>query len=418
MRLDLGQLVSALARTIDLVGIDEVHHGRRVAYMADIFAARLGLAAAERAPLYRAALLHDCGVSSTEVHRNLVSELDWQDSELHCRIGAERLAGFTPLAPLAVTVRWHHTRWQLLQAMDLDEGDKVSANLVFLADRVDALQAQRGLSANLLGKEELRRTIASYRGSYFLPEAVEAFLAVSGGEAFWIGMEPHFLEDNVLLPPFWQEETLVDEDGLTAMAGIFADIVDAKSPYTAEHSRRVADVAAYLAERCGLSPETCRRVRVAGLLHDLGMLQIPDAILESPQPLDEAEAATMRHHSYVTYSILRHIDGLENITRWACEHHERLDGGGYPFRREGAMLSLESRIVMVADIFQALAQNRPYRDSLPPQAVLDILRDEQGRGRLDGTLVDLVERELPHCYRIALEGPRQEADSRSEEGRR
>jgi putative nucleotidyltransferase with HDIG domain len=418
MRLDLGQLVSALARTIDLVGIDEVHHGRRVAYMADIFAARLGLSVDQRAQLYRAALLHDCGVSSTEVHRSLVSELDWQDSELHCRIGAERLASFAPLAPLAATVRWHHTRWQLLQTIDLDEGDRLRANLVFLADRIDALQAQRGLSANLLGKEELQRTIASYSGSYFFPEAVEAFLAVSGGEAFWIGMEPHFLEENVLLPPDWQEETVVEEDGLVAMAGIFADVVDAKSPYTAEHSRRVADVAAYLAERCGLAPETCRRVRVAGLLHDLGKLQIPDAILESPQPLDAVEAATMRHHSYVTYSILRHIDGLEDITRWACEHHERLDGGGYPFRRGAAALCLESRIVMVADIFQALAQNRPYRDSLPPQAVLGILRDEQQGGRLDGSLVDLVERELASCYRIALEGPRQETDAGAEEVRR
>lgn len=402
MGLELGQLVRALSRTIDLVGVDEVYHGRRVAFMADLCAGRLGSAPEARSRLLRAALLHDCGVSSTRVHRKLVDELDWQDSDLHCRIGAERLRSFAPLAELAEIVSYHHTRWQLLENLALDHPDKRDANLIYLVDRVDALQAQQGTIGALTGKEDIRRKIQSFRHSYFAPEVVDAFLAASAVEAFWIGMGAPFLEDQFFGEVGGAREVAVDEEHLVGMATVFAEIVDAKSAYTAEHSRGVAELAEFLGECCSLPSSVCRRLKVAGLLHDLGKLQVPDVILESPEPLAPEEQAAMRHHSYVTYAILRSIGGLEDITRWASEHHERLDGSGYPFRRAAQELSLESRIVIVADIYQAMAQNRPYRAPMPPELILDYLQGEARLGRIDGALVEVVARELPRCHERAL----------------
>ncbi len=197
------------------------------------------------------------------------------------------------------------------------------------------------------------------------------------------------------------EEIAVEDEGLRTVAALFAEFVDVKSPYTAEHSRGVASLSRYLAERCGVPSPVCDKIELAGLLHDLGKLQVPDMILEFKGELKDEEQATMRHHSFVTYQILNKIGGLEDIARWAGNHHEKLDGSGYPFRRTAAELDRESRIIIVADIFQALAQNRPYRVSQPPATIVHILKQEADQGQLDHDLVDLVESDLSTCYAMA-----------------
>ena len=149
MNLDLEQLIRALSDTVDLVGVDEVQHSKRVAYMALLCAETMGMSQAESTELYRTGLLHDCGVSSTKVHRKLVDELDWDDANIHCRIGAERMHQFLPLASMAEVILYHHTRWEQLEKLPLSEEVKRNANLIFLLDRVDALAASRMLSARI-----------------------------------------------------------------------------------------------------------------------------------------------------------------------------------------------------------------------------------------------------------------------------
>ena len=107
--------------------------------------------------------------------------------------------------------------------------------------------------------------------------------------------------------------------------------MDAKSPFTAEHSVGVSRLARFLAERLGVSIENCEKLEIAGLLHDLGKLRVPDEILEKPGRLDKRERKIINTHSYETFQILRNIRGFEEITRWAAYHHEEPDGSGYPF---------------------------------------------------------------------------------------
>jgi putative nucleotidyltransferase with HDIG domain len=183
---------------------------------------------------------------------------------------------------------------------------------------------------------------------------------------------------------------------------LFAQIVDAKSKYTAEHSTGVASLSRYLAERCSLNETSCCWVEVAGLLHDLGKLQVPDKVLERKGALSREDTAIMRHHSYVTFHILKKIQGLEDISLWAANHHEKLDGSGYPFRKTAVELSIESRIIIIADIFQALAQNRPYRISQSPEAIIEFLKKGNEHGQLDTDLVHIVESEPSTCYSIAV----------------
>ena len=401
MNLNLDQLIHALSDAVDLVGVDEVQHGKRVAYMAFVCAEFMGMSMVEKTALYRMGLLHDCGVSSTRVHQNLISELDWLDSDEHCRIGAQRMKQFSPLASMAEAILYHHTKWEQLEKLPLTEETKRNAGLLYLLDRVDALAVNQPVSNRLAGKEAVCRKVVELKDTYFSPELVEVFLAVSRNEAFWICMDPNHLPDFLQKHQDRTEMISVDPDGLKSIASLFAQIVDAKSRYTAEHSCGVASLSRHLAEKCRLPQSVCSMIEVAGLLHDLGKLQVPDEILEQKGELDMVDLAVMRHHSYVTYSILKKIKGLEEVSLWAANHHEKLDGSGYPFRKTAKDLSLESRIIIIADIFQALAQTRPYRASQSLGAIVDFLRKGSKNGQLDGNLVSLVESDSSTCYAVA-----------------
>ncbi len=402
MKIDFGQLIHALADTIDLVGIDEIQHGKRVGFMALECARTMGAERNEQLQLYRAGLLHDCGVSSSRVHKKLVNQLDWTESDLHCKRGAERLRQFHPLALFSDIVLYHHTHWQNLKKLKIPDQTKTSANLIYLLDRVDALVAMQDNPNRLACRETIFHKIVSLKGEYFKPELVDIFFETAQREAFWITQEPiplmHYLHDQLREA----DEITLDNHDLKKMAMIFAQIVDAKSPYTAEHSVGVSRLSGYIAGECKLPGQDIGKVEVAGLLHDLGKLQIPDTVLEHEGALDGGNLAIMRHHSYVTNMILNRINGLEQITRWASDHHEKLDGSGYPFKRKESELGIESRIIMVADIFQALAQNRPYRKPQSAEMITGYLGKLAEDGKIDKNLVHLVQKQPTKCLQAAL----------------
>lgn len=401
MKIDFGQFIHALSDTIDLVGVDEVQHGKRVGYMALECAKIMGLAAKDQIRLYRLGLLHDCGVSSTRVHKKLVEALDWPESQYHCSIGAKRMQGFAPLNQFADAILYHHTRWDELKHIPLSDETRDQANLIFLLDRVDALAGMTGNPNRLAASDTICRKVAQYRNSYFKSELIDIFLATSSKEAFWITQQPEHLRNYLQLKVSAPAELHLDATQLTDMARIFAEIVDAKSTYTAEHSFGVTHLSGHLARQCQLDEGTTTRLQVAGLLHDLGKLQVPDAILEHRGYLEGENLAIMRHHSYVTHMILSRISGLEEIALWASNHHEKIDGSGYPFRRRGDELGVESRIIIVADIFQALAQNRPYRAPLPLDTIVEMLARQASDGKLDPDVVAIVQSQPDQCLAAA-----------------
>jgi HD-GYP domain-containing protein (c-di-GMP phosphodiesterase class II) len=150
--------------------------------------------------------------------------------------------------------------------------------------------------------------------------------------------------------------------------------------------------------------EDCERIEVAGLLHDLGKLHIPDEILEAPRGLSDSEWHQMRTHSYLTYEILKPLEAIAALAHWAAGHHERLNGTGYPYRIQEEELPLPMRILAVADIFQALAQQRPYREASPPTEVLQALDGLVAEQAVDGNVVDIVRAQLEACQRAAFGG--------------
>jgi HD-GYP domain-containing protein (c-di-GMP phosphodiesterase class II) len=406
MEIDLQRTVLALSDALDFVGVDEVHHGKRVALMAAGIARALAWEEARIGDLVYAGVLHDCGVSRQLEHRELTATLEWDGAQAHCLRGEEFLLACPPLARFAPIVRWHHTRWEDLPREGLAERDRLAANLVCLADRTDVLVApyvhEDGLKSDILWEHDaIVERIAALSGVLFAPDLVAAFRRVAATEAFWLGLDPGYVDDELEdqlrgTPPV----RLSTQDAL-AVAQLFARTVDAKSSYTLEHSTRIARIARHLGEASGIAGEALDQLEIAALLHDIGKLRVPEEIIDKAGPLTREERAIVTRHSYDTGHILRKVFPRDAIPAWAAMHHENLLGTGYPSRSPAADIPQEARLISVADIFQALAQARPYRAPLGREAImahLDLLR---AQGRIDAGMVELVHTHLARCYALA-----------------
>lgn len=177
---------------------------------------------------------------------------------------------------------------------------------------------------------------------------------------------------------------------LDAALEAIADFADLKSPYTMGHSRAVADLAALAGRGCGLDGAALLILRRAGLVHDLGRLGVPNSIWDKRGPLNAAELERVRMHPYLTERILSAPPTLALLGTLAGQHHERLDGTGYPRGLRAGLLSPSARILAAADAYQGMLEPRPHRDAYDAAAAADRLRAEAEAGRLDGEVVDAV----------------------------
>ncbi|MPN28700.1 3'3'-cGAMP-specific phosphodiesterase 1 [bioreactor metagenome] len=159
------------------------------------------------------------------------------------------------------------------------------------------------------------------------------------------------------------------------IAEIFATIIDSKSGFTAMHSRGIADLAFEVSKYVGYDENKCLKMKIAGLLHDIGKLAIPATILDKKDKLTEDEFSLIKSHTYYTKLILDRIELIPDISEWAANHHEKLNGAGYPRRLSAEHISEESKIIGVCDIYQALTEDRPYRKGMYMYEAFQILDD-------------------------------------------
>jgi putative nucleotidyltransferase with HDIG domain len=174
----------------------------------------------------------------------------------------------------------------------------------------------------------------------------------------------------------------------------FAQVIDAKSPYTFHHSVGVAEAATAIAKQMALAPLTQTLVRRAALLHDIGKLSVSNAILEKPGKLTVEEWTIMRLHPAYTRTILKNIRSFDELAYVAGAHHERLDGTGYPEGLNAEGMTLPARIIAVADVFQALTEKRPYRESLPLDVVFGMMERDIPE-KLDGECLRALKESKP-----------------------
>lgn len=389
MTVNLTLLLLSLSAAMDYTRRGIGHHHLRVACMCRHFAGELGLPEEERKKLFRAALLHDCG-ASTFREKDALADFETERPWDHSRRGAELLRLSSVLRELAPVVASHHDRYGKENPSGLmGEGIPLAARIIHLADRIDVLVGERPEEAP---RSETVERIGRLAGTVFDPVLVEVFGRLQEKEAFWLDLQPQFLAA-AIKEELWPGEACGLDDVLE-IGEIFARVIDAKSPFTHRHSRGVALVAGELGQMLGFDDRRAGMLALAGLLHDLGKLAIPDEILDKPAALNREEIALMRRHSYISYRLLQGVDGLAEVAAWAGFHHETLNGRGYPFRLTEKDLSLESRIVSLADKFVALTEERPYRPPLPPARVRAVLQNMVGQAQVDGELYLMLEKRL------------------------
>jgi HD-GYP domain-containing protein (c-di-GMP phosphodiesterase class II) len=263
-----------------------------------------------------------------------------------------------------------------------------SSLLVNLADVVEVYHRAGGVEAAV--------AVACERaGTQFAPTLVEVFC--SDAAAILDGLDESTVWSGVLAlepDPVWLRGEQVDQ-ALEAVA----DFVDLKSPYTIGHSRAVADLARGAAEALGLPGRDVDDLRRAGLVHDLGRLGVSNAIWDKPGELTGPEYERVRLHPYLTERMLTFSPTLAPLGAVAVQHHERLDGSGYPRGLAGDALSVPGRILAVADSYAGALEPRPHRPAASPDEAAATLRADARSGRADGAAVEAVLQAAGHGIR-------------------
>ncbi|HEX6972071.1 MAG TPA: HD-GYP domain-containing protein, partial [Limnochordia bacterium] len=180
-----------------------------------------------------------------------------------------------------------------------------------------------------------------------------------------------------------------------------AATIDAKDPYTKNHSQNVARYAASLARELGWSPSRVQELHLAALMHDVGKIGVPDAILKKPGPLTPEEKAVLDEHPVIGARILSPIARLKPLLGAIRHHHEWYDGSGYPDGLAGEQIPIEARVLAVADTFDAITSDRVYRKARSPAVALGILEQAKGN-QLDPELVDAFARVVEHEMGVTL----------------
>ena len=270
-----------------------------------------------------------------------------------------------------------------------DRGEEVPllSRIIHLSDRI-AVQLDPNREI-LNQKTDIVQLIKAGSGEMFVPEQVEAFLETAGKEVFWLDLVSPSVSA-ILQERFPLGGMDLDRSELLGLAEIFRRIIDFRSRFTATHSSGVAAVAVALADLGGFRKDDPDRMRIAGLMHDIGKLVVPPEILEKRQGLTGEDLAVIYKHPYFTAEILRGIEAFEDIRQWGSLHHERLDGTGYPYKKGAEEIPEGARILSVADTFTALMEDRPYRCGISASSTDRIMREMADYHKLDKDFVALI----------------------------
>jgi len=421
--LTFAEILSALSHALDITEGQPRGHAVRTAYIAMRIGQILQMDDTELCDLFIASLLKDAGCSNNAVRvykvfaaddllaKRNVKLIDWSNpveslqfalrhimpgstlvqkivhaikqtrgslrvmdevTQARCTRGAQiaRYIGFSDRVAKAIEYLDEH--WDGRGSPYKLKGEQIPihARILCMAQTMEVF-------ASTFGVEATYTMLAQRTRRWFDPQLVEIAFSFKADQAFW-ALHAELLHNPTMRPPIPDLTRKVSPVDIDRVCEAFAQIIDAKSSFTAEHSRRVADYAVRIAQAVGWDHEQTTFMYRAGLLHDIGKLGISNAILEKPGRLTEQEFAAVRQHPRYTFEILRQIRSFEWLAEVAGAHHERLDGRGYWQGRTAEQLSPEMRILAVADVFDALSAQCPYRAALPIDTVFDIMQRESG----------------------------------------
>jgi HD-GYP domain-containing protein (c-di-GMP phosphodiesterase class II) len=415
------ELLAALSVALDLTEGQRAGHALRTSYLALRLADRINLPATTRRDLLYGALLKDAGCSSNAAAVTRIFGIDDQElkarqavagrsllamaylsirslpreplplqarrlitlaltgtrerravEELRCERGASIARKIGASDAVAQAIRDLHEHWD---GRGLPRGLRRDA--IPLLSRIIAVCAGLDIFASMRGPKVAREVIRARRGTWYDPDLTAELLELCD-RGLLDEFDDPTLKEQVFSAEGDQSIAFASDTDIDRIASAFADIVDAKSPWTGRHSQRVAAISGQLARRFGLVGDRLRDVHIGALLHDLGKLGVPNTILDKPGALRPDEWAVIWRHPQLSRRILGQIELFSEVADIAACHHERLDGKGYFRGLSAESLGLSARIVAVADVFEAITSDRPYRAPLSQDRALAIMRASAG----------------------------------------
>ncbi|MFP3041766.1 HD domain-containing protein [Treponema primitia] len=394
MNIRMDTLIEAIAVALDIVEGEllgaSTHHGKRIAALCSAMGRYLGLSEDDLSSLTSCALLHDNALTEY-----ILSEREgWeQDSsmKLHCQFGQRNADTLRFKTNIDGFILYHHERANGDGPYGKKTGEyPLGAELIGIADFIDVSHHLQTVGPDRL--PQLRRDITDNIGVIHTPLAAEAMLAALD-EAMLLSLGDNRILDtaNRLIPPWTMD---MDSQVILNLAGFVSHIIDYKSAFTRRHSAGIADRSWIMGQYYGYDHTLLSELYLAASLHDIGKLAIPTQILEKPDKLDNDEFNIIKGHALKTYELLGDIDGFEQIRNWASNHHEKLDGSGYPFGKKANELDFNSRLMACIDIYQAVSEARPYHPERDHKTTMEILYDMAGKGYVDEKIAKDMDKAL------------------------
>jgi HD-GYP domain-containing protein (c-di-GMP phosphodiesterase class II) len=298
----------------------------------------------------------------------------------HCEMG-QRNADILPFkGDVGGFIRYHHERADGRGPFRLSEGYyPLGAELIAAADMIDVgRHLQRVMPEEL---PELRNAIEADIHCRFTFRAGSALLAVLD-EAMLASLKDDCIVQTLCgTVPVWTMD--MEDPALIPIAELIGRIIDHKSAFTRVHTTQIANRAWVMAEHYGCDRAQKIQLYLAAALHDIGKLATPSEVLEKPGKLTPEEFAIIKNHVAQTRIMMTGAESLEQITEWAANHHEKLDGSGYPLGKTAGDLDFNSRLMACIDIYQAVSEERPYHPRRSHAETMPVLYDMAGKGFID-----------------------------------
>ncbi len=393
MRVHLFDLLVTLASALDLVESSMYTHHHRVAYISFRIAEKMGLDGGRIKSLVHAALIHDVGVI-TKKEKESVLEFNVRDTERHSERGYNFLKDNDVFSGIAPIVRDHH------KYFENENGTTLESAILHLADRMEVLiRSDRDIFTQ---SSEITAKLLRQSGTMFDPKAVHALQAVSGDMNFWqILKSPNIFE--WLSRRFRDKEGYLTHEQIESISRSVAKIIDFRSRFMYAHSTNVAIISEMLGKKFFTDPEMIRKLRIAGYLHDMGKLVIPEETIDKGNALTGAEKSLINTHPFYTNILLKQMEDLEDVPEMAAYHHERLDGSGYPFHVDAERFEIKHQIIGISDILAALNEDRAYRLKKNKNYISGILEEYRKAGLYSGEVIAAAEGSIENILEMTAD---------------
>ncbi|AQS05800.1 HD-GYP domain-containing protein [Clostridium beijerinckii] len=386
----LNEFLMAVSFALDFVEMDILgmasNHGKRTAYISISIAKELGLNSEELHDVAALAMLHDNGLSEYSLHEKLATK-ELKNAALlegvkeHCTIGEGNIKNYPLITNVKNIIKYHHERYDGTGFFRL-RGEEIPLMSQIIAI-ADALEKTFDLQNN---NHDMQNKVCEFvkdqENVSFSSRIVKAFFKVTEDKTFWMDLENSSISMALekRIPKHSLELSFEEIHGIT---NVLSKIIDSKSSYTQRHSQGLSEKAAIMADFYNLEKEEKMKLIIAADLHDIGKLAVPNDVLDKPDKLSDEEFKIIMKHPEYTRLALQEIKGFEDITEWASNHHEKLNGKGYPIGMIDEELDFNSRLMTCLDIYQALTEERPYREGLAHEKAMEILKSMMDNGFID-----------------------------------